>query len=103
MNGSYTDYSGIKWSFNNIEVNLDLFYPNLIVKIPSTESVAWDNANDYVSLPTYEYELILKNGGKEKISIGEISKNTNAILAVKGIGLNDLMCCTWLNVEDLQL
>ena len=103
MQGSYTTYTGLKFSLNNIEVNLDLFHPKLLIKISSTESVAWDTATDYITLPTFKYELIQKNGKKETISIGEISKNPKAIFGERGLWLSDLKCCTWINVDDLKL
>lgn len=102
LNGNNITKSERKLNLHRIEVNLDLFYPDVIVKIPTTQKVNWDSESDIYHFPTFEYELIQKNGNTKIISINEINTNPNSIFGIESIWLSNLMGCTWLSLADFS-
>ena len=81
-------------------ININLFYPNLLIEFDTIKSVAFDDASDWQSLPTVEYIIVDKDGNAENITKSEISKSP------KFAGFYDfrekLIGCVSINKDDLR-
>jgi len=91
-------------SLKSLEINHDLFFPSLIVKIPITVIIEWDSHNDKVPAETYFYEVIDMNGSTHPTNIEEIMENPEAIVGSKlPYVLDDLRCCVSIDKNNLFL
>jgi hypothetical protein len=94
---------------SRVEVNLDLMFPDLIIKTKEEKLVAYDTATDWIPFPTMKYRIIKKNGQIEDISINDVFENKSAVIVpsndyfLGGIKeIDDLKGCIYISIEDIE-
>ena len=102
MQGTYTTHTGLKLPLSTLGVQTTLCAPAIVVRIPTTNSVQWDSATDYITLPALEYKIIETDGTTRNITISELSKFPDAQFQQKSPGHNDLQGCILLTSNQVK-
>jgi hypothetical protein len=102
MKGTYIDGYGKEQLINQVEVNNDLLFPDLIIKIPSSFVENWDNSYDKYHFETYEYRRLSFDGTIGLLSVNEILQNPEAVFYSKApYKYDDLGCCVMISKKDI--
>ena len=62
---------------NQFNIDLEIFYPNMLFEYNTTTSIHWSSPSDWHQVPSTGFFLVDENGIVSDIEIEEIAKNTN--------------------------
>ena len=102
MQGTYRTYTGLNLPKTTLSVHTTLCSPSIVVKIPTSNSVQWDTASSYITLPGLEYKIIEPDGTTRNISVNELSKYPAAQFEHQSPGCSELQGCISLTIHQVK-